>query len=139
MRYITYFIIILFFYNRDNTEYDSFPQAGDGIAYALCTSLINSVSLQSLTHRQYDSTTAAAPEPCTHTLFNNEVRYITYFIIIYFFIIEQGSIPDPAQKKWQALDVFVIFFGAGDGIRTRDFHLGKVAFYHWITPAYYVD
>ncbi len=21
-------------------------------------------------------------------------------------------------------------FGAGDGIRTRDFHLGKVAFYH---------
>ena len=26
--------------------------------------------------------------------------------------------------------VFVIFFGAGDGIRTRDFHLGKVAFYH---------
>ena len=56
-----------------------------------------------------------------------------------FYIIVQGSIPDPAQKKWQALDVFVIFFGAGDGIRTRDFHLGKVAFYHWITPAYYVD
>lgn len=32
---MTYFIIILFFYNRDNTKYDSFPQVGDGIAYAL--------------------------------------------------------------------------------------------------------
>ena len=25
--------------------------------------------------------------------------------------------------------------GAGDGIRTRDFHLGKVTLYHWVTPA----
>ena len=31
--------------------------------------------------------------------------------------------------------------GAGDGIRTRDFHLGKVTLYHWVTPAstnYYI-
>ena len=27
-------------------------------------------------------------------------------------------------------------FGAGDGIWTRDFNLGKVALYHWVTPAY---
>lgn len=32
---MTCFIIILFFYNRDNTKYDSFPRAGNGIAYAL--------------------------------------------------------------------------------------------------------
>ena len=25
--------------------------------------------------------------------------------------------------------------GAEDGIRTRDFDLGKVALYHWVTPA----
>lgn len=29
----------------------------------------------------------ASPKPCTHTLFNNKVRYITYLIIILFFII----------------------------------------------------
>lgn len=76
----------------------AFPRAGDG-PYALCTSLINFISLQTLSFRQNDCTTAAAPEPCTHTLFNNKVRYITYFIIIYYYIIVQGSIPDPAKKK----------------------------------------
>ena len=28
------------------------------------------------------------------------------------------------------------FAGAGDGIWTRDFNLGKVALYHWVTPAW---
>ena len=41
----------------------------------------------------------AAPEPCTHTLFNNKVRYITYFIIILFFIIAQGPIPFSRVKR----------------------------------------
>lgn len=68
---MTYFIIILFFYYRDNTKYDSFPQAGDGIAWALCTSLINFISLQTLSFRQADSTTAASPEPCVIILFQN--------------------------------------------------------------------
>jgi hypothetical protein len=26
--------------------------------------------------------------------------------------------------------------GAGEGVRTLDFNLGKVALYHWVTPAY---
>ena len=76
-----------------------FPRAGDGIAWALCTSMIKFISLQTLSFRQSDSTTAAAPEPCTHTLFNNKVRYITYFIIIYFYIIVQGSIPFSRVKR----------------------------------------
>ena len=28
------------------------------------------------------------------------------------------------------------YYGAEDGIRTRDPHLGKVVFYHWTTSAY---
>lgn len=71
-------------------------RAGDGIAYALHMSLINSETLQALFISSANYTTAATPEPCTYTLFNNKVRYITYFIIIYFYIIVQGSIPDPA-------------------------------------------
>ena len=59
--------------------------AGDGIAYALCTSLINSVSLQTFPSRQINSTTVAAPEPCAHTLFYNKVRYINFIIILFFY------------------------------------------------------
>ena len=36
----------------------------------------------------------------------------------------------------QPLD-FVVKNGAGDGIRTHDFNLGKVALYPWATPALY--
>ena len=60
-------LLFCFFYNRDNTKYDFFPRAGDGIAWALCTSMINFISLQTLTHRQSDSTTAG----CARTLRNN--------------------------------------------------------------------
>ena len=28
-------------------------------------------------------------------------------------------------------------YGAGEGIRTLDLNLGKVALYHWVTPAYF--
>ena len=104
--------------------------AGDGIAYALCVNLIISISLQTLTHRQSDSTTAAAPEPCTHTLFNNKVRYITYFIIILFLYHCARFDPVLSRKKKTNTKSCSFSFGAGDGIRTRDFHLGKVAFYH---------
>ena len=91
-----------------------FPRAGDGIASTLCISLINFISLQTLTHRQSDSTTAASPEPCTHSLFNNKVRYIAYFIIILFLYHCARFAPVlPLQKKWQAPDVFVIFFWSG--------------------------
>ncbi len=31
------------------------------------------------------------------------------------------------------------FFGAEDGTRTRNIHLGKVALYHWVTSAYLVQ
>ena len=46
----------------------AFPRAGDGIAYALCTSLINSISLQTLSFRQSDSTTAGFARTL-HTFF----------------------------------------------------------------------
>lgn len=49
------------------------PRAGDGIAYALCTSLINCETLQTLTHRQSNSTTAGFARTL-HTYFiNNKV------------------------------------------------------------------
>ena len=48
-----------------------FPRAGDGIAYALCTSMINSVSLQTFPFRLANSTTAASPEPCVIIVFQN--------------------------------------------------------------------
>ena len=93
----------LFLYHCDNTKYDSFPRAGDGIAYALCTSLINSGTLQALFISSANYTTAATPEPCTHTSFNNKVRYITYFIVILFFIIA-------------TIQNMIAFPRAGDGI-----------------------
>lgn len=92
-------LLLCFFIIATIQNMIAFLRAGDGIAYSLCTSMINFISLQTLSFRQANNTTASAPEPCTHTLFNNKVRYITYFIIIYFYIIVQGSIPDPAQKK----------------------------------------
>jgi hypothetical protein len=52
-------------------QWASLFMAGDGIAYALCTSLINSVSLQTFPSRQINSTTAASPEPCVIILFQN--------------------------------------------------------------------
>ena len=55
----------------------------------------------------------ASPEPCTHTLFNNKVRYITYFIIIYLYIIVQGSIPNPAPKKMTSTWCVCHFFWSG--------------------------
>ena len=40
-------------------------------------------------------------------------------------------IEDSALRNLRLIDFGVFAFtGAGDGIRTRDFHLGKVAFYH---------
>ena len=30
----------------------------------------------------------------------------------------------------------IFYYGAGNEIRTRDFHLGKVTLYHWTIPAY---
>ena len=35
-----------------------------------------------------------------------------------------------ATKKGQIIDLALEYFGAGNGIRTRDFNLGKVALYH---------
>lgn len=53
----------------------AFPQAGDGIAYALCTSLINSETLQALFISSANYTTAATPEPCVLSLFQNRFAY----------------------------------------------------------------
>lgn len=71
VRYITYLIIILFFIIATIQNMIAFPRAGDGIAYAWCVTLINSISLQTLSHRQSDCTTAASPEPCVIILFQN--------------------------------------------------------------------
>lgn len=104
-------------------------RAGDGIAWALCTSMINFISLQTLSFRQADSTTAAAPEPCAHTLFNDKVRYINFIIILFLYHCARFD-PVLSRKKKTNTKSCSFSFGAGDGIRTRDFHLGKVAFYH---------
>ena len=72
----------------------------------------------------------ASPKPCTHTLFNNKVRYITYLIIILFLYHCARFDPVLLRKKKTNTKSCSFSFGAGDGIRTRDFHLGKVAFYH---------
>ena len=61
----------------------AFPRAGDGIAWALYISLINSGTLHTIFICVANYTTAAAPEPCAHTLFNNKVRYITYLITLF--------------------------------------------------------
>ena len=34
------------------------------------------------------------------------------------------------KEKAEFVDSALILFGAGNGIRTRDFNLGKVALYH---------
>ena len=59
--------------------------AGDG-PWALCTSLINSGTLHTFFICFANYTTAASPEPCTHTLFNNKVRYLNFIIILFFII-----------------------------------------------------
>lgn len=60
----------------------AFPQAGDGIAYALCTSLINSETLQALFISSANYTTAATPEPCVLSIFQN--LFTKYYIKRYY-------------------------------------------------------
>lgn len=60
----TYFTIILFFIIATIQNMIAFPRAGDGIASALYVYSINFISLQTLSFRQSDSTTAG----CARTL-----------------------------------------------------------------------
>ena len=47
---------------------------------------------------------------------------------------------EPGYPAWKAGVLplnYTRISGAEDGTRTRNFHLGKVTLYHWVTPAYF--
>ena len=72
----------------------------------------------------------ASPEPCVLSLFQN--LFTKYYIKRYYLTSYHYARFAPVLLRKKKTNTFScsFSFGAGDGIRTRDFHLGKVAFYH---------
>ena len=73
--------------------------------------------------------------PYTHWTFNQQTLAQTHIIIICSpmrgdAILRAWKNPSPACQERG------FKYGAGNGIRTRDFQLGKLAFYRWIIPAW---
>ena len=87
------------FYNRDNAEYDSFPQAGDGIASALCTSLINFISLQTFPFRNPTAQRRLRPNLARILYLITKCEILLTSLLFCFYIIVQGSIPFSRVKR----------------------------------------
>lgn len=93
-------------------QWASLFMAGDGPS-ALCTSLINFISYRYKLYlfARLTAQRRASPEPCTHTLFNNKVRYMTCFIIILFFYNRDNAEYDcfPASGRRDSLCIVNFF------------------------------
>ena len=121
----------MFFYNRDNAEYDCFPASGRrdsiGIVY-FYDKLRIAANFNSSSIRLLSGGLRPNLAQILYLITKRDIL-LTSLLFIFILLCKVRSLI-PLKKNDKHLMCLSFFFGAGDGIRTRDFHLGKVAFYH---------